>query len=59
MNVVYYRADVRRFILIDGLHQSITTGHSVALCFLFGPLGLLSHFVTRLLTSMGSRRATK
>lgn len=49
-----------RYILIDGLHQSVSTGHSVALCFLFGPLGLLSHFVTRLLASGGgSRRVTK
>lgn len=38
-----------REVLLDGIERSIVTGHSIVLCFLFGPLGLLSHTLTRTL----------
>ena len=31
----------------DGVKHGIATGHSIILCFMFGPLGMLSHMVTR------------
>jgi len=34
-------------VLLDGLRNSVPTGHSVALCCMFGPLGVLSHLITR------------
>ena len=36
-----------RELWLDGLRHAIPTGHSVILCFMFGPLGMLSHMVTR------------
>lgn len=33
---------------MDGLRQLIPTWHSVLLCFMVGPLGVLSHLATRL-----------
>lgn len=38
-----------RWILIDGQERSVLTSHSVALSFFVGPLGLLSHILTRVL----------
>lgn len=32
---------------MDGLRQMVPTAHSVWLCFMVGPLGLLSHIITR------------
>lgn len=41
-------ADVpRREVWLDGLRHAIPTGHSIILCFMFGPLGMLSHMTTR------------
>eukprot|EP00775_Hariotina_reticulata_P010512 gene10512-10671_t len=37
-----------RAVLMDGLRQLVPTAHSVLLCFMVGPLGLLSHLVTRM-----------
>ncbi|KAF8072604.1 U3 small nucleolar RNA-associated-like protein [Scenedesmus sp. PABB004] len=37
-----------RAVLMDGLRQLVPTAHSVLLCFMVGPLGLLSHVLTRL-----------
>jgi hypothetical protein len=34
-------------VLLDGLKQGVPTGHSIALCCMFGPLGVLSHLATR------------
>jgi hypothetical protein len=36
-----------RAVLLDGLQWGVPTAHSVWLCFMFGPLGLMSHFITR------------
>lgn len=36
-----------REVWLDGLKHGVATGHSVILCFMFGPLGILSHMVTR------------
>lgn len=34
-------------VLLDGLRNAVPTPHSVALCCMFGPLGVLSHLATR------------
>jgi hypothetical protein len=34
-------------VLIDGIKCMVKTGHSVLLCFMFGPTGLLSHILTK------------
>ncbi|KAI8474587.1 MAG: hypothetical protein J3K34DRAFT_125662 [Monoraphidium minutum] len=36
-----------RAVLFDGLKHLVPTVHSVALCCMFGPLGVLSHLATR------------
>ena len=36
-----------RAVLVDGLKYAVPTAHSVALCCMFGPLGVLSHLATR------------
>lgn len=36
-----------RQIYLDGLQQSIETRHSLVLCLLFCPVGMLSHFFTK------------
>ena len=36
-----------RSVLLDGLRARVPTPHSLALCFMFGPLGVLSHLLTR------------
>ncbi|GIL74881.1 hypothetical protein Vretimale_2460 [Volvox reticuliferus] len=40
-----------RWCLLEGLRQGIPTAHSVLLCSVFGPLGLLSHFATKALST--------
>ncbi|CAM9876650.1 unnamed protein product [Chrysoparadoxa australica] len=40
---------VGRWIYLDGQRNSIFARHSLALCFLFGPLGIVSHLATRTL----------
>jgi hypothetical protein len=35
--------------LLDGLRSLVPTAHSILLCFMVGPLGLLSHLATRAL----------
>ncbi len=50
----FYQA---RDVLIDGILRSVATGHSIALCFMSGPLGLLSHLLTRQLAGLMSRKA--
>nr|BCL66080.1 hypothetical protein [Volvox africanus] len=41
-----------REVALDGIRTSTPTAHSVLLCFFFGPTGLLSHALTRLLRGM-------
>ncbi|GLI69528.1 hypothetical protein VaNZ11_014170, partial [Volvox africanus] len=41
-----------RWCLLEGLRQGIPTAHSVLLCSVFGPLGLLSHFATKALSTV-------
>jgi Domain of unknown function (DUF4281) len=36
---------------MDGLRRRIPTRHSLVLCFMFGPVGLLSHMITDQLLS--------
>lgn len=36
-----------RFVYLDGSKNKVFTKHSLLLCYLFGPVGLLSHLLTR------------
>ena len=36
-----------REVWLDGLRHGVAVGHSLGLCFMFGPLGMLSHMITR------------
>jgi hypothetical protein len=38
---------VRRYVWADGLNFLVPTAHSLLLCFMMGPLGLLSHMLTK------------
>ena len=44
---------VGRWIWLDGLRRGVFTSHSVLLCNLIGPPGLLLHWVTCTLTGRG------
>jgi len=44
---------VGRWIWLDGLRRGVFTSHSVLLCNLIGPPGLLLHLATCLLTGKG------
>ena len=35
-----------RHVYLDGLKKQVFTAHSIILCFMFGPTGLLSHMFT-------------
>ena len=47
MHPIDSRALHRRSVFLSGLSERVPTGHSVVLCFMFGPLGVLSHTLTR------------
>ncbi len=49
----------RRAVFLSGLRERVPTRHSVALCFMFGPLGLLSHGLTRAAARAAARRALR
>lgn len=36
-----------RFVYLDGQKNRVFTKHSLLLCYLFGPVGFLSHLLTR------------
>jgi hypothetical protein len=40
---------LHREVFLDGLYYNIATAHSVLLCFFVGPIGLLSHAITKAL----------
>ncbi|PNW81665.1 hypothetical protein CHLRE_06g255300v5 [Chlamydomonas reinhardtii] len=44
-----------REIALDGLRTGVATAHSVLLCFFFGPTGLISHALTRLVSGSKGR----
>lgn len=44
---------VCRAVLIDGIKCMVKTTHSVLLCFMFGPTGLLSHTLTKAVWGTG------
>ncbi|KAG2429303.1 hypothetical protein HXX76_011071 [Chlamydomonas incerta] len=44
-----------REIALDGLRTGVATAHSVLLCFFFGPTGLISHALTRLVSGAKGR----
>eukprot|EP00891_Asterochloris_glomerata_P001238 jgi/Astpho2/1238/e_gw1.00023.74.1_t len=50
-----------REVFLDGLRHDVFTSHSVLLCFMFGPTGLLSHWLTKCITQAlrGSRLAAQ
>lgn len=41
---------VARHVYLDGLKKQVFTAHSIILCFMFGPTGLLSHMFTQKFT---------
>ncbi|CAN4123623.1 unnamed protein product [Withania somnifera] len=45
-----------RQVYHDGLQNDIETRHSVSLCLLFCPVGILTHFLTKALTSSPEKR---
>jgi hypothetical protein len=45
-----------RAVFFDGLQHSVLTMHSILLCMVLGPLGLVSHGVTKWLCLMASSR---
>lgn len=45
-----------RHILLDGAKHSVVTGHSIALSFMFGPLGFMSHIATKAVSEFIGRR---
>ncbi|KAM3342851.1 protein ABA DEFICIENT 4, chloroplastic [Capsicum galapagoense] len=45
-----------RQVYHDGLQNDIETRHSVSLCLLFCPVGILTHFITKALTSSPEKR---
>lgn len=40
-----------RQVYYDGLENNVETRHSVSLCLLFCPIGIVSHFITKALTN--------
>ncbi|KAL3630341.1 Short-chain dehydrogenase/reductase aba4 [Castilleja foliolosa] len=44
-----------RQVYFDGLREKIETRHSVSLCLLFCPVGILVHFVTKAITGSNGR----
>jgi Domain of unknown function (DUF4281) len=47
-----------RWIYLDGLEKGVFMGHSLSLCLMFGPIGLLSHLTTcHFFTAWKSRRS--
>lgn len=44
-----------RGVFLDGVRHGVWTAHSVVLCFMFGPLGLLSHWLTKAAAKMLGR----
>lgn len=38
---------VARHVYLDGLRKQVVTAHSIVLCFMFGPTGLLCHMCTQ------------
>ncbi|XP_060193558.1 protein ABA DEFICIENT 4, chloroplastic-like [Lycium barbarum] len=45
-----------RQVYHDGLQNDIETRHSVSLCLLFCPVGIVTHFITKALTSSPGKR---
>jgi len=45
-----------RYVLLDALRNHVPYKHSIVLCFMFGPTGLLSHLITRSLSRRLSGR---
>jgi hypothetical protein len=51
---------VGRYIYLEGQNNGIITIHSLILCLFFGPIGLLSHLITRVvLVGIASRNETR
>lgn len=51
-SLVCYFSPQGRWVYLDGQKNGIFTKHSLALCYLFGPIGVLSHLLTRTLFSV-------
>lgn len=44
-----------RHVFLDGLQHSVETRHSLVLCLLFCPIGIVSHFITKVATVIWRR----
>lgn len=44
-----------RQVYLDGLEENIETRHSVCLCLLFCPIGILTHFITKAITTSSEK----
>lgn len=49
---IFIRSPQGRWVYLDGQKNKVFTKHSLLLCYLFGPVGFLSHLFTRGLTSV-------
>lgn len=48
--LMIWNENVCRTVFLDGWNRQIFVSHSIFLCFMFGPLGVLSHHLTEKLT---------
>lgn len=48
-----------RQVFLDGLEHAVETRHSLVLCLLFCPIGILSHFITKVATLLMRRETSK
>lgn len=48
-----------RQVFHDGQENQIETRHSVSLCLLFCPIGIMAHFITKALTGSGTGSSSR
>ncbi|KAL4513836.1 hypothetical protein Ndes2437A_g08182 [Nannochloris sp. 'desiccata'] len=48
-----------RWVYADGQRHNVPIGHSAVLCFMVGPLGLLSHLCTKAIVIWKRRRSSE
>lgn len=44
-----------RQVYLDGLQDDVETRHSISLCLLFCPIGVLTHFITKAITTSSEK----
>ena len=50
---------VGRYVYFDGLENNVFTRHSLVGCLMFGPVGFISHLITRSLTMLFRKQRTE